>query len=117
MADLYRDKWITCTEEAIVVRWYYLWGDKRIAYSAIKAARLVTTSPLRGRGRIWGTANPRYWASLDPLRSAKSTALIIDTGGPTQSYLTPDDADAVAAIVKERAGLADVPMTGPGPFL
>ncbi len=117
MTDLYRDKWITCTEDAIVVRWYYLWGTKVIPYSAIKAARLVTLAALRGKGRIWGTANPRYWASLDPHRMTKNAALIVDTGGAVQPYLTPDDADAVAAIVKERAGLADVPMTGPGPFL
>ncbi len=117
MADLYRDKRITCTEDAIVVRWYYLWGDKHIPYSAIKAARRVTLSPTRGRGRIWGTANPQYWASLDPGRPRKRAAIIIDTGGAVQPYLTPDDVDAVAAIVKERAGLAEVPMTGPGPFL
>ena len=117
MPDLYRDNWITCTDDAIVVRWYYLWGDKRIPYSAIQAARIVTLSPTRGRARIWGTANPQYWASLDPRRPRKSAALIIDTGGAVQPYLTPDDVDAVAAIVKERAGLADVPMTGPGPFV
>ena len=117
MADLYRDKRISCTEDAIVVRWYYLWGEKRVPYSAIKAARIVTMSPLHGRGRIWGTANPQYWASLDPRRPQKSTALIVDTGGAVQPYLTPDDVDAVAAIVKERAGLSDIPMTGTGPFL
>ena len=117
MADLYRDNRITCTEDAIVVRWYYPWGTKRIPYSAIKAARMVTLSPLRGRGRIWGTANPQYWANLDPKRPAKRAAIIIDTGDAVQPYLTPDDVDAVAAIVKNRAGLDDVPMTGPGPFL
>jgi hypothetical protein len=117
MADLYKDQWITCTEDAIVIRWYYLWGAKRIPYSAVKAARVVTLSPTRGRGRVWGTANPQYWASLDPRRWTKKAALIIDTGGAVQPYLTPDDVDAVAAIVRERAGLPDVPMTGAGPFL
>jgi hypothetical protein len=117
MTDLYRDKRITCTEDDIEVRWYYLWGTKRIPYSAIKSARLVTLSPTRGRARIWGTANPRYWASLDPQRPTKRAALIIDTGGAVQAYMTPDDPDAVAAIARERAGLSDVPMTGPGPFL
>jgi hypothetical protein len=117
MADLYRDKWISCTDEAIVIRWYYLWGTKSIPYAAIKAARVVTLAPTRGKGRIWGTANPQYWASLDPRRWRKRAALIVDTGGAVQPYLTPDDVGAVAAIVKERAGLADVPMAGVGPFL
>jgi hypothetical protein len=35
MADLYQDRWITCTEDALVIRWYYLWGAKRIPYTAI----------------------------------------------------------------------------------
>ncbi len=117
MADLYRDKWITCTDDAILVRWYYLWGAKRIPYSAIKAARRVTLGPARGKGRIWGTANPRYWASLDPGRPGKGAALILDVGSTVQPYLTPDDVPAVAAIVAQRAGLADVPQTGPGPIV
>ena len=108
---------ITCTGDAIVVRWYYLWGTKRIPYTAIKSARLVTLAPLRGRGRIWGTANPQYWASLDPGRPAKSSSIIVDTGGAVQPFLTPDDVNAVAAIIKERAGLADVPITGRGPVI
>jgi hypothetical protein len=117
MADLYRDQWITCSEDDIVIRWYYLWGTKHIPYSAIKAARVVTLALTRGKGRVWGTANPQYWASLDPRRWRKDAALIVDTGGAVQAYLTPDDVGAVAAIVKNRAGLADVPTTGPGPFL
>ena len=30
MTDLYQDRWISCTEDAVVIRWYYLWGAKRI---------------------------------------------------------------------------------------
>jgi hypothetical protein len=117
MADLYQDRWITCTEDAIVVRWYYLWGAKRIPYTEIKAARRVAVTTFRGKGRIWGTANLRYWASLDPGRTGKDEALILDLGGPVKPYLTPADVDTVAAIIQRRAGLAGVPRTGAGPVI
>jgi hypothetical protein len=117
MTDLYHDRWITCADDGVVIRWYYLWGAKRIPYSAIRGAKTVTLAPVRGKGRIWGTANPRYWASLDPARPTKDAAIILDVGGQVQPYLTPDDVPAVAQIIKERAGLTDVPQTGRGPFL
>ena len=60
---------------------------------------------LRGQLRIWGTANPRYWASLDPQRPKKSVGLIIDLGRYVRPFITPDDPDAVEAIIKKRATL------------
>jgi hypothetical protein len=117
VADLYHDQWISCTEDAIVIRWYYLWGAKRIPYTSIRSARRVDMTTLRGRGRIWGTANLRYWASLDPGRPGKSMALILDVGGSVQPYLTPDDVPAVESILKERAGLSDIPLAGVGPII
>jgi hypothetical protein len=115
VADLYHDRFVTCTEDAIVIRWYYLWGAKRIPYTSIRSASQVDVTAFRGRGRIWGTANPRYWASLDPNRPRKKAALILDLGGAVRPYITPDDVQAVEAILKQRAGLADIPDRGAGP--
>ena len=117
MADLYHDAWITCTQDSLVIRWYYLWGPRRVPYSNIKSVRRVDLTPLRGKMRIWGTSNPHYWASLDPVRPGKDAALILDTGGVVKAFITPDDVDAVAEIIKERAGLADILQTSGGPFL
>jgi len=117
MADLYHDRWITCTDDAIVIRWYYLWGAKRIPYTSIRSATQVDVTTFRGSGRIWGTANPRYWASLDPGRPGKKAALILDVGRAVRPYITPDDVQAVQAILKQRAGLADIPETGVGPVV
>lgn len=117
MSDLYRDNWITCDDDAIVIRWYYLWGAKRIPYSSIRGATTVTLAPIHGKGRIWGTANPRYWASLDPARMSKNTAIVLDTSGPVHPYLTPDDVPAVVQIIRERAGLTDVPQAGRSPII
>ena len=88
MADLYHDRWITCTEDALVIRWYYLWGTKRIPYTAIRSVRRVDMKHLRGKGRIWGTANLGYWASLDPGRPGKDAALILDLGNAVSPYIT-----------------------------
>ncbi|PWI44806.1 hypothetical protein [Streptomyces sp. ICBB 8177] len=117
MGDLYRDAWITCTDDGIVIRWYYPWGSRKIPYAAIRSARRVRLTPLHGRGRVWGTANPRYWASLDPGRPGKDAALILDVGKPVHPFLTPQDVSAVERIIRERAGLPEVsgaePEVGP----
>jgi hypothetical protein len=117
VTDLYRDQRITCTEEAIVIQWYYLWGPKTIRYSEIRSASRVSLTAARGKPRIWGTANPQYWASLDPSRPRKELALILDLGGRVKPFITPDDVPRVEEIIKQRAGLADIPFTGPAPII
>ena len=117
MADLYHDRWITCTADAVVIRWYYLWGAKRIPYAAIRSAKRVDIGTFRGNLRIWGTANPHYWASLDPGRPGKTAALILDVGTLVRPFITPDDVQSVEDILIERAHLASVPHAGRGPYL
>jgi hypothetical protein len=117
MADLYRDRWITCAEDGIVIRWYYLWGPKKIPYSDIRSARQVRLTGLRGRGRVWGTANPRYWASLDPGRPGKTTGYVLDVGAAVRPLVTPDDPAAFEHVISERAGLAEIPVGGVGPII
>jgi hypothetical protein len=102
----YRDRWIECTPEAIRIRGYYFpWGTKRIPYASIRSVRRVDIRAFTGKGRVWGTANPRYWANLDPRRSRKKVGLILDLGRSVRPFLTPDDPDAVAAIILEHTDL------------
>ena len=117
VADPYQDKWITCADEAIVIRWYYLWGPKSIPYAAISSAQRVDIGPGHGTSRLWGTANPRYWASLDPGRSGKVAALILDVGRSVKPFITPDDVPRVAEIIRQLSGLSDIPYTGLGPVI
>jgi hypothetical protein len=99
-----RDRWIECTPDEIRIRGYYFpWGTKRIPYGSIRGYRRVDLSAVRGRPRIWGTANPRYWASLDPGRPGKRQALILDLGRLVRPFITPDDPDAVERAIRERA--------------
>ncbi|HJQ47254.1 MAG TPA: hypothetical protein VJ870_13200 [Amycolatopsis sp.] len=114
----YRDRWIECTEDAIRVRGYYFpWGAKKIPYASIGSVRRVETGLLRGRGRIWGTANPRYWAGLDPRRPAKETALILDLGRFVHPFVTPDDPDAVESIIRLHADVGPADETTRGPIV
>jgi hypothetical protein len=108
-SDLYKDRWIDCTADAVLIRGYYFpWGTKRIPYSAIREIRRVPMSAFTGKGRIWGSTTLRYWASLDPNRGAKDTALILDTGRRILPFITPDDADAAAAVISKRSGAKTV---------
>ncbi|MGI8712869.1 MAG: hypothetical protein ACR2NR_06755 [Solirubrobacteraceae bacterium] len=101
---MYRDGWIQCTPEGIQIRGYYFpWGTKHIPYGSIRSIRRVELSALRGRGRIWGTANPRYWAGLDPKRPSKQVGLILDLGRSVAPLLTPDDPDALEDAIREHS--------------
>jgi hypothetical protein len=105
----YRDRWIECTAGEIRVHGYYFpWaGTKHIPYSRVRGLDRVEMSALHGKGRIWGTGNFKYWANLDPKRPGKSVALILDIGRRVMPFITPDDPDAVEAIIRSRAGLPD----------
>jgi len=110
----YRDRWIECLADGIQIRGYYFpWGTKRIAYSSIRSVTRVEMGTFRGRGRIWGTANPRYWASLDPQRPKKTVGLILDVGRFVRPFITPDDPDAVAALIGEHGTPIEGSANGP----
>ena len=98
-STLYNDGEIICDEGGLLIRRYYPWGSKRIPYSAI---RKVSRLPIRIRKwRIWGSGDFRHWWNLDPHRTKKHVALELDTGHQILPTITPDDVDAVEAIIKE----------------
>lgn len=97
----YQDRWIACQEQGISIRGYYFpWGTKHVPYGSIREARRLSMASLRGKGRIWGTANPRYWASFDPGRPTKQEAFTLQLGRSVQPFVTPDDPDAFAAALQ-----------------
>jgi hypothetical protein len=102
----YADRWISCNDEGLRIGGYYPWGAKKIAYSEIKGVRRFEMSALRGKMRIWGSGNFRYWASFDPGRPKKSIGLILDVGARVKPFITPDDPDAVVAAIAEHTGIA-----------
>jgi hypothetical protein len=113
MTALYKDRWIECTADAVLIRGYYFpWGTKRVPYSSILKVRRVPVGTFTGGGRIWGSTTLKYWASLDPGRPGKERALILDTGHGIMPFITPDDPDAVAAVISEHSSAPVV--DGPG---
>lgn len=118
MSDAYADRWIECGPDALRIHGYYFpWGTKRIPYEEIRGIRRVKMSALTGKLRIWGTGNPRYWASLDPGRPRKHTALILDVGGSVRPFVTPDDPDALVAAIRSHVALDARAEESDGPFV
>jgi hypothetical protein len=97
---LYDDGRVACDDKRIILRWYYLWGSKRIPYWAIQS---VTRRPLAGgrRWRIWKFFDLRHHYNLDRSRRKKSVALEIHTHGHIIPTITPDDVEAVERILAE----------------
>jgi hypothetical protein len=102
-SPLYRDRWIECRPDALVIRGYYFpfAGTRVIPYRQIRSVQSFPMGIFAGRGRIWGTTNPRYWAHLDPGRTHKTVGLLLDLGRFVKPAITPDDPAAVEAIIRE----------------
>ena len=105
----YRDRWIECTDSALLVRGYYFpWGTKRIPYGSINSVDRFYHDALAGEGPDLGL---RRLQALGQLRSAapqKSVGFFLDVGRRVIPFLTPDDPDAF-----ERA--APRPRSHPAP--
>jgi len=113
MNALYKDRWIECTADAVLIHGYYFpWGTKRVRYSSIREIRRAPMDTFTGKGRIWGSTTLRYWANLDPGRPSKSTGLILDTGRPILPFITPDDPDAVEAVIHRHSSAETVAGNG-----
>lgn len=104
--ELYRDRWISCTDSQLIIRGYHfpLGTPKAIPYPDIRSVESVEMGVLTGRGRLWGTASPRYWAHLDPRRPWKTKALVLDLGHRVRPFITPDDPDRVREIIETHKG-------------
>ena len=98
----YEDRWITCSDTHVIVRGYYLplGTPKVIPYRDIRSVATVEMRVLTGKGRLWGTASPRYWAHLDLRRPWKKTALVLDLGRRVKPFITPAEPDRVREIIE-----------------
>lgn len=104
IVPLYDDGRILCDGDGITIRWYYLWGAKRIPFQAIRSSQTYQLSAARGRWRIWGSGDFVHWYNLDGGRPNKETGIEIDTGARIRPCITPDDAEAVSRIIAEHTG-------------
>ncbi|MBV9661743.1 MAG: hypothetical protein JO337_11355 [Acidimicrobiales bacterium] len=100
----YDDGRITCDENGLTIGWYYPWGAKHIRYSSIRAVERLSLTGVNQvrRWRIWGSGDFVHWWNLDPGRTDKDLALVLDVGRRIRPTITPNDAEAVERIVRER---------------
>jgi hypothetical protein len=96
---LYDDGRIGCDDDGVIIGWYYLWGRKKIRYSAIHAVDKRPLRYIRGRWRLWGSGDFTYWYNLDGDRPNKSVEVVLDIGKRVRPVITPRDPDAVVAII------------------
>lgn len=99
----YDDGRIACDEDGLRIRWYYPWGGKRVPYAAVRDVR---EWPLDGvnrirRWRLWGSGDFVHWWNLDPNRTGKKVALVLDVGRHVRPTITPDDPATVQRIIAE----------------
>jgi hypothetical protein len=99
---LYDDGRIACDDEGVIIRWYYLWGKKKIPYTTIRAIKMRPLTRWRGKWRLWGSGDLVHVYNLDRTRPRKETAIEINMGRRIRPTITPDDPEAVARIVTER---------------
>jgi hypothetical protein len=96
----YDDGRISCMPFGLVIRTYYPWGSKRIAYKDIRSVQRREMGALSGKLRIWGSGDFKHWLNLDPGRTRKTSALDIDLGRRVVPVITPDDTDRVVAVLR-----------------
>jgi hypothetical protein len=105
---LYGDRRIECASTYLLFRVYYfpLGWPKALPYRRIRAVERFSLTAWAGKWRIWGTTSPCYWANLDPGRPRRWVGLIPYLPGLVRPWISPDDPDAVEAILNEGRGRA-----------
>jgi len=112
----YQDGSIGVTDDALTIKGYYFPGTlKRVPLTAIRTVRRTDMAALRGRARIWGSANPGYWANFDPRRPRKKVAFVVDAGKAVKPFVTPDDPAAFESALRERG--VEVIDSGTAPLI
>jgi hypothetical protein len=98
----YDDGKVACDGEGITIRWYYLWGSKRILFRDIRSVKTYSLRPIRGKWRLWGSGDLVHYYNLDLSRRNKDTGIELDLGRHARPCITPDDVEAVSRILAEQ---------------
>ena len=95
----YDDGRVACTDDALVIRWYYFpFGTKRIRYADIQKVQRLPLTVMNGRWRMWGSSDFIHWANLDAARPSKADAFVVYLSRQrVRPVITPDNPDEVAA--------------------
>lgn len=104
----YDDGSLVLDDQGLTIRRYYFpcAGDKRLWYRDVRRVEVRAMNWLTGKGRLWGTADPRYWLPLDPRRPRKSTLLCFDVGRGIKPCVSPGDPERVIDWLQGRVPIA-----------
>lgn len=105
---IYDDGRISCDDQGVQIRWYYLWGHKRIPYSSLESVTRRRLTWIHGKWRIWGSGDLRHYYNLDRTRVRKEWALELDIGNWSVPVITPDDPDQVERVLRAHLSRAAV---------
>lgn len=99
-ADWYDDGLVRLDADGIHLARYYfpLGGSRHVPWSEVRGYELGPLPRWTGRYRLWGTHRLDWWFPLDHRRHRKSQMILLDVAG-TRPVLTPDDVDAVRAVL------------------
>ena len=99
---VYDDGRVRVDSDGITLRRYYfpIATAKHIRYREIRSVYLRPMSWLTGRGRLWGTSDPRYWLPLEAGRAGKHTLMVLDLGGRVFPAFTPDDPQRAGDLIE-----------------
>ena len=99
---MYDDGRVRVDSDGITLRRYYfpIGTAKHIRYRDIRSVDLRPMSWLTGRGRLWGTSDPRYWLPLQAGRAGKHTLMVLDLGGRVSPAFTPDDPQRAGDLIE-----------------
>jgi hypothetical protein len=99
---LYDDGKVRLDDDGITLRRYYFptLTAKHIRYRDIRSVETRTMGWMTGRGRLWGTTDPRLWLPLDGDRPGKETLIVLDLGRIVRPAFTPEQPDRVVALIE-----------------
>jgi hypothetical protein len=99
---LYDDGGCVLDEDGLTLRRYYFpfASSKRIRYGRIRNFDARPMGWLTGKGRGWGTSNPRFWLPLDITRRRKSTLIVLNVAARVKPAFSPDDPDKVLQLLR-----------------
>ena len=102
---MYSDGCVSLDENGLTIHRYYfpLASGKRIEYSDLRRVMVEKMTWVNGKGRIWGTADPRGWLPLDWGRTRKEKLLVFDVGSRVKACVSPDDPDRVVELLRAHA--------------
>ena len=103
---VYDDGRVVLDGEGVTLRRYYfpLGSSKRIPYRRIHGVEVRPMGWLTGKGRVWGTASPRYWLPLDLTRPRRHALVVLDLGGFVKPAFSPEEPERVLGILRQRIG-------------